>query len=148
MYFQCDPGEDAATWSQDRIWAELQARVTGQDGFTLNQGPITEQMVLRFRSFVSEPMRYGNMLLAGDSAHTVPPTGAKGLNLALADVRILAEVLERAILNKDARSARRLRPACSRPRLARAALLLLDDHHASSPSGRRAVRHSADKSGN
>ena len=101
MYFQCDPGEDAANWSQDRIWAELQARVTGQDDFTLNQGPITEQMVLRFRSFVSEPMRYGNMLLAGDSAHTVPPTGAKGLNLALADVRILAEVLKRAILKKD-----------------------------------------------
>lgn len=101
MYFQCDPGEDAANWSQDRIWAELQARVTGQDDFTLNQGPITEQMVLRFRSFVSEPMRYGNMLLAGDSAHTVPPTGAKGLNLALADVRILADVLKRAILKKD-----------------------------------------------
>ena len=101
MYFQCDPGEDAANWSQDRIWAELQARVTGQDDFTLNQGPITEQMVLRFRSFVSEPMRYGNMLLAGDSAHTVPPTGAKGLNLALADVRILAEALKRAILKKD-----------------------------------------------
>jgi p-hydroxybenzoate 3-monooxygenase len=101
MYFQCDPGEDAANWSQDRIWAELQARVAGQDGFTLNQGAITEQMVLRFRSFVSEPMRYGNLLLAGDSAHTVPPTGAKGLNLALADVRILADVLKRAILKKD-----------------------------------------------
>ena len=101
MYFQCDPDEDAANWSQDRIWAELQARVAGQDGFTLNQGAITDQMVLRFRSFVSEPMRYGNMLLAGDSAHTVPPTGAKGLNLALADVRILAEALKRAILKKD-----------------------------------------------
>ena len=101
MYFQCDPDEDAANWSQDRIWAELQARVAGQDGFTLNQGPITDQMVLRFRSFVSEPMRYGNMLLAGDAAHTVPPTGAKGLNLALADVRILAEALKRAILKKD-----------------------------------------------
>ena len=101
MYFQCDPDEDAANWSQDRIWAELQARVAGQDGFTLNQGAITDQMVLRFRSFVSEPMRYGNLLLAGDSAHTVPPTGAKGLNLALADVRILADVLKRAILKKD-----------------------------------------------
>ena len=95
MYFQCDPGEDAANWSQDRIWSELQVRVAGQDGFTLNQGPITDQRVLRFRSFVSEPMRYGNLLLAGDEAHTVPPTGAKGLNLALADVRILADVLKR-----------------------------------------------------
>ena len=58
-------------------------------------------MVLGFRSFVGEPMRYGNLLLAGDAAHTVPPTGAKGLNLALADVRVLAEVLERAIRNKE-----------------------------------------------
>jgi len=101
MYFQCDPNEDAAAWSQDRIWAELQARVAGSDGLTLNQGRITDQMVLRFRSFVGEPMRYGNMLLAGDAAHTVPPTGAKGLNLALADVRILAEVLKRAVLKRN-----------------------------------------------
>jgi p-hydroxybenzoate 3-monooxygenase len=101
MYFQCDPSEDAAAWSSDRIWAEFQARVAGEDGFALQEGPITEQMVLGFRSFVAEPMRYGHLLLAGDAAHTVPPTGAKGLNLALADVRILAEVLERAIRNKE-----------------------------------------------
>ena len=101
MYFQCDPSEDAAAWSSDRIWAEFQARVAGEDGFALQEGPITEQMVLGFRSFVGEPMRYGHLLLAGDAAHTVPPTGAKGLNLALADVRILAEVLERAIRNKE-----------------------------------------------
>lgn len=84
-------------WSDDRIWAELQARVAGPDGFALREGPITEKTVLRFRSFVAEPMRHGRILLAGDAAHTVPPTGAKGLNLALADVRILAEVLERAV---------------------------------------------------
>ena len=102
MYFQCGPDEDVDAWSEDRIWTELQARVAGPDGFMLKEGPITDKAVLRFRSFVAEPMRYGNLLLAGDAAHTVPPTGAKGLNLALADVRVLAEVLERAVRHKDA----------------------------------------------
>jgi p-hydroxybenzoate 3-monooxygenase len=102
MYFQCDPDEDVDAWSEDRIWAELQARVAGPDGFVLNEGPITDKAVLRFRSFVAEPMRHGRLLLAGDAAHTVPPTGAKGLNLALADVRVLAESLERAVLKNDA----------------------------------------------
>jgi p-hydroxybenzoate 3-monooxygenase len=97
MYLQCDPDEDVDAWSDDRIWSELQARVAGPDGFTLHEGPITDKAVLRFRSFVAEPMRYGRLLLAGDAAHTVPPTGAKGLNLALADVRVLAEVLARAV---------------------------------------------------
>jgi p-hydroxybenzoate 3-monooxygenase len=101
MYFQCDPDEDVDAWSQDRIWDELQARVAGEDGFTLKEGPVTDKAVLRFRSFVAEPMRYGNLLLAGDAAHTVPPTGAKGLNLALADVRVLAELLERAVRKRD-----------------------------------------------
>ncbi len=100
MYFQCDPAADVAQWSDDRIWEELQARV-GANGYTLEQGPITSKTVLPFRSFVQEPMRYGNLLLAGDAAHTVPPTGAKGLNLALADVRVLAEELERAIHKSD-----------------------------------------------
>ncbi|MFI6096069.1 4-hydroxybenzoate 3-monooxygenase [Lentzea sp. NPDC051213] len=101
MYFQCDPSADPADWSADQIWEELQARVAGPDGFSLNEGPITEKTVLRFRSFVAEPMRFGNLLLAGDAAHTVPPTGAKGLNLALADVRVLAEAIERALLKND-----------------------------------------------
>ncbi|GAB2804696.1 4-hydroxybenzoate 3-monooxygenase [Lentzea nigeriaca] len=101
MYFQCDPETDAESWSADRIWEELQARVAGPDGFTLKEGPITEKMVLRFRSFVAEPMRHGPLLLAGDAAHTVPPTGAKGLNLALQDVRVLAEIIERALLKND-----------------------------------------------
>jgi p-hydroxybenzoate 3-monooxygenase len=101
MYFQCDPDEDVDAWSDDRIWEELQSRVSGPDGFTLKEGPITDRSVLRFRSFVCEPMRHGNMLLAGDAAHTVPPTGAKGLNLALADVKVLAEVLEQAVRTGD-----------------------------------------------
>jgi p-hydroxybenzoate 3-monooxygenase len=100
MYFQCDPSEDVTQWSDDRIWAELQARV-GANGLTLQEGPICDRAVLRFRSFVHEPMRSGSLLLAGDAAHTVPPTGAKGLNLALADVRVLAECLERALRKDD-----------------------------------------------
>ena len=100
MYFQCDVDTDVAEWSDDRIWEELQARL-GANGYTLKEGPITSKMVLPFRSFVQEPMRYGNLLLAGDAAHTVPPTGAKGLNLALADVRVLAEELERATSKSD-----------------------------------------------
>ncbi len=100
MYFQCDPAENVGAWSDDRIWEELQARV-GANGYTLKEGPITAKSVLPFRSYVGEPMRHGNLLLAGDAAHTVPPTGAKGLNLAVADVRVLAEILERAVRKND-----------------------------------------------
>src|SRR6201999_3444028 len=100
MYFQCDPQENPDDWSDDRIWEELQARL-GANGHTLAEGPITSRTVLPFRSFVQEPMRHGNLVLAGDAAHTVPPTGAKGLNLALADVRVLAETIERAVKKGD-----------------------------------------------
>lgn len=100
MYFQCDPADDVADWSDDRIWEELQSRV-GANGHTLKEGPITSRSVLPFRSFVQEPMHHGRLVLAGDAAHTVPPTGAKGLNLALADVRVLAEELERAVAAGD-----------------------------------------------
>ncbi|MDX6239595.1 MAG: p-hydroxybenzoate 3-monooxygenase [Kribbellaceae bacterium] len=101
MYFQCSPEQSVDDWSEDRIWSELQARLAGEDGFTLKEGRIFEKSVLPFRSYVCEPMRHGSLLLAGDAAHTVPPTGAKGLNLALADVRVLAEVLERVLLKND-----------------------------------------------
>lgn len=101
MYFQCDPTEDASTWSDDRIWEQLQTRLAGADGFRLNEGPVIDRSVLGFRSFVQAPMRHGRLLLAGDAGHTVPPTGAKGLNLALADVRVLAEEIERALVKGD-----------------------------------------------
>src|SRR3954452_3489371 len=101
LYFQCDPAEDPDTWSDDRIWDEFQSRVAGSDGFSLHEGPVVERTVLPFRSFVQTPMREGRLLLAGDAAHTVPPTGAKGLNLALADVRVLAEIIERALRTRD-----------------------------------------------
>ncbi|MEO5710423.1 MAG: 4-hydroxybenzoate 3-monooxygenase [Nocardioidaceae bacterium] len=100
MYFQCDPAENVDDWSDDRIWDELQSRV-GANGYTLKEGSITSRTVLPFRSYVCEPMRHGNLLLAGDAAHTVPPTGAKGLNLALADVRVLAQILARSIHEPD-----------------------------------------------
>ncbi|BAU87960.1 4-hydroxybenzoate 3-monooxygenase pobA [Streptomyces laurentii] len=102
MYFQCAPDESVDAWSDDRIWETLQARVAGEDGFRLKEGPILEKKVLRFRSFVQEPMRLGSMALAGDAAHTVPPTGARGLNLALHDVKVLAEVLLRALGSEGA----------------------------------------------
>jgi len=96
MYFQCEPAESVDDWSDDRVWNELQTRM-GANGYVLKEGPITSKAVLPFRSYVCEPMRCGRLVLAGDAAHTVPPTGAKGLNLALADVRLLAEILERAV---------------------------------------------------
>ena len=99
-YFQCDPSEDPDNWTEEQIWDELQARVDGPDGFQLKRGPIFEKTVLKFRSFVAEPMRWGQLFLAGDAGHTVPPTGAKGLNLAFADVKVLFNALEQ-YFNKD-----------------------------------------------
>ena len=92
LYVQCRPDEDISAWSDDRIWEELQLRL-GLDGWTLDEGPVLEKGVTGMRSFVVEPMRHGRLYLAGDAAHIVPPTGAKGLNLAIADVRVLAEAL-------------------------------------------------------
>jgi len=94
MYFQCDPTERPENWSDDRIWAELQTRVEG-DGFRLKEGPIFQKGVVPMRSYVREPMQSGRLFLAGDAAHTVPPTGAKGLNLAIADVFALARGFEK-----------------------------------------------------
>jgi p-hydroxybenzoate 3-monooxygenase len=93
LYLQCAPDEDLAEWSDDRIWSELSVRLAAEDG-PLAAGPITQRSVTPMRSFVAEPMRHGRLVLAGDAAHIVPPTGAKGLNLAIADVRLLAEAFE------------------------------------------------------
>jgi p-hydroxybenzoate 3-monooxygenase len=89
-YLQCAPDEDLSLWPDERIWEELRLRV-GLDGWTLEEGPILEKGVTGMRSFVAEPMQHGRLFLAGDAAHIVPPTGAKGLNLAINDVRLLAE---------------------------------------------------------
>jgi p-hydroxybenzoate 3-monooxygenase len=90
LYIQCDPSEEAANWPDDRIWGELETRLDAGGDIALKEGPIFQKGVTPMRSFVVEPMRYGRMFLAGDAAHIVPPTGAKGLNLAAADVRALS----------------------------------------------------------
>ena len=93
FYLQVRPDEDLDAWSDDRIWSELQLRLGTDDGWTLAEGPITQKGITAMRSFVVEPMQYGRLFLAGDAAHIVPPTAAKGLNLAAADVRLLADAL-------------------------------------------------------
>ena len=90
LYLQCEPDEDIANWSDERIWSELESRLGASD-LTLKEGRIFQKSVTPMRSFVTEPMRFGNLFLAGDAAHIVPPTGAKGMNLAIADVRVLAQ---------------------------------------------------------
>jgi len=92
LYLQVPPETDIADWPDERIWAELQTRL-GLPGWDLKEGPVLEKGVTSMRSYVSEPMRYGRLFLAGDAAHIVPPTGAKGLNLALADVAVLADAV-------------------------------------------------------
>jgi p-hydroxybenzoate 3-monooxygenase len=91
-YLQVRHDEDVAEWPDERIWEELQLR-TALDGWALERGPILEKGVTGMRSFVAEPMQYGHLYLAGDAAHIVPPTGAKGLNLAIHDVRLLGHAL-------------------------------------------------------
>lgn len=93
LYLQCAPDEDLALWSDERIWEELQTRLTTRDGGRLTEGKILQKGVTGMRSFVVDPMQRGRLFLAGDAAHIVPPTGAKGLNLAVADVRVLAEAI-------------------------------------------------------
>ena len=90
LYLQCDPGDDVKNWPDARIWRELHTRLAGEDGWRLTEGRIFQKGIVAMRSFVVEPMQYGRLFLAGDAAHIVPPTGAKGLNLAVADVRVLA----------------------------------------------------------
>jgi p-hydroxybenzoate 3-monooxygenase len=94
LYLQCQPNEDIAEWSDEKVWHELQTRLAAGNGWRLTEGVVLQKGVTGMRSFVVEPMQYGRLFLAGDSAHIVPPTGAKGLNLAVSDVQILARALE------------------------------------------------------
>jgi p-hydroxybenzoate 3-monooxygenase len=93
LYIQCAPDEDIANWPDARIWAELQARLAGGGERHLAEGPVLQKGITGMRSFVVEPMQFGRLFLAGDAAHIVPPTGAKGMNLAVTDVRVLARAL-------------------------------------------------------
>jgi p-hydroxybenzoate 3-monooxygenase len=92
LYLQCRPDDDIADWPDERIWEELRAR-TAVEGWELNEGPVLEKGITGMRGFVAEPMQHGRLFLAGDAAHIVPPTGAKGLNLAEHDVRVLADAV-------------------------------------------------------
>jgi p-hydroxybenzoate 3-monooxygenase len=114
LYLQCDLGEDLDEWPDDRIWEELQTRLATNDGWTLREGPILEKSVAALRSFVTEPMQHGRLFLAGDAAHIVPATGAKGLNLAVADVRALARALERFFAAGDDSLLERYSETCLR----------------------------------
>jgi p-hydroxybenzoate 3-monooxygenase len=115
LYLQCDPDDEVKNWPDSRIWEELHARLETAEGWRLAEGRIFQKSIIAMRSFVVEPMRYGRLFLAGDAAHIVPPTGAKGLNLAAADVRVLSRALasfyrgdEQALKDYSATALRRV----------------------------------------
>jgi p-hydroxybenzoate 3-monooxygenase len=114
LYLQCEHDEDLSRWSDEAIWDELETRLADRHGFQLTRGEIFQKGVTAMRSFVVEPMQYGRLFLAGDAAHIVPPTGAKGMNLAVADVRVLARALERYFRSGDAGGLERYSAVCLR----------------------------------
>ena len=127
-YLQVAPDEDIGNWSDERIWETLQKRTALADGgFRITEGPILQKGITPMRSFVTEPMQFGRLYLAGDSAHIVPPTGAKGMNLAVADVRYLTRGADRLLRARRRGAACRLFGALPAPGVEGAALLLVDD---------------------
>jgi p-hydroxybenzoate 3-monooxygenase len=113
LYLQVPEGEELGAWPDERIWAELQTRLTAP-GWRVGEGPILEKGITGMRSFVAEPMQYGRLLLAGDAAHIVPPTGAKGLNLAISDVRVLADALVESFSTGDQNALEGYSASCLR----------------------------------
>jgi p-hydroxybenzoate 3-monooxygenase len=113
LYLQVPADDEIERWPDDRIWAELQRRL-GMPGWELKTGPITEKAVSPMRSFVATPMQCGRLFLAGDAAHIVPPTGAKGLNLAIADVTALATALVSLLRDHDPSAAAGYTETCLR----------------------------------
>jgi p-hydroxybenzoate 3-monooxygenase len=101
LYVQCDPEDSLEDWPDERIWEELHLRLARDDGWALNEGPLVEKAIAPLRSFVAQPMQYGRLYLAGDAVHIVPATGAKGLNLAVADVQVLGEALTKYLQAGD-----------------------------------------------
>jgi p-hydroxybenzoate 3-monooxygenase len=114
LYLQCDPEDDIANWPDDHIWEELRARMATRDGWVLKDGPILQKGITPMRSFVAEPMQFGKLFLLGDAAHIVPATGAKGLNLAVADVRVLAHALSDFYKHGSREGLDRYTEICSR----------------------------------
>ena len=114
LYLQCAPDEDIAQWSDDRIWSELQTRLSCTDGWGPTEGRVLQKGVTGMRSFVAEPLQFGRLFLAGDAAHIVPPTGAKGMNLAFADVYHLAEAVGAFYRDGDGRKLESYSETCLR----------------------------------
>ena len=114
FYLQTEPDDPIESWPDARIWEELQGRLAVDDGWRLREGPVLEKNVTDMRSFVVEPMQFGRLFLAGDAAHIVPPTGAKGLNLAVADARVLAEALLGRVRASDSRGLDAYSATCLR----------------------------------
>jgi p-hydroxybenzoate 3-monooxygenase len=112
LYLQVPFDEKIDEWSDDRIWEELSARLSTSEGFALREGPILDKGITPMRSFVTEPMQYGRLFLAGDAAHIVPPTGAKGMNLAIADVRVLSRALVELLRHKRSELAESYSDTC------------------------------------
>jgi len=112
LYLQVPPDDDLDAWTDERIWDELAVRLPTEAGFELRRGPIIDKAITGMRSFVATPMRHGSLLLAGDAAHIVPPTGAKGLNLAVADVVVLAAAAERYLRGGDPSGLDRYSDVC------------------------------------
>ena len=136
LYLQVPADEEIGTVADDRIWAELRHRL-GVPGWDLKEGPITEKAISPMRSFVASPMRYRRLFLAGDAAHIVPPTGAKGLNMALADVTALATALTEPAQGRAGRAGRRVLGHLPEPGLASHPFFLVDDVHAARGPARR-----------
>ena len=114
LYLQCRPDTDPDAWSNRQLWDQLHRRLEVEGDWSINEGPILQKNVAPMRSFVCEPMRHGRLLLAGDAAHIVPPTGAKGMNLAVADVQVLAAALRRFYGDGDERGLQRYSETCLR----------------------------------
>ena len=115
LYIQCAPEEDIANWSDARIWEQLHLRFADRDGkWKLTEGPVIQKNIAEMRSFVTDPMQYGRLFLAGDAAHIVPPTGAKGLNLAATDARVLALALAKFYSSGDTDLIERYSEICLR----------------------------------
>ena len=114
LYLQCAPTERLEDWSDKRIWNELALRFEGKDGWQPSTGLITQKSITPMRSFVTEPMQYGRLFLAGDAVHIVPPTGAKGMNLAISDVKVLAECLSETITDQNSTATDRYSEVCLR----------------------------------
>ena len=134
LYLQVRPDEDIEAWPDDRIWEELRTRLASDDGWTLTDGPVIEKGIAAMRSFVVEPMQHGRLFLAGDAAHIVPATGAKGLNLAIHDVRVLAEALAAWYRTGSTDGMDAYSRAMPAPRVARAGVLVVHELDAAPPA--------------